>query len=120
MALRDADGPELEYARGDLAPLRLTFKKNGTPIDLTGYTALVITINSDLNPTDVTDQVGVLTGTLTGTPTDGIVDFAPASQPASDALVPGVYFYDISGIDGGGRPFTLAKGSFTIVQDIGK
>lgn len=117
----EANGPDLEYTRGDTAPLRVTFTRKGSPIDLTGYTGLVLTVNTELNPTDNTNEQAALTGTLTGTPTDGIVDFEPADQVTSDAFVPAAgLWYDIQGVDAGGRKATLGKGPFTINQDITK
>jgi len=114
-------GPDLCYARGDTAPLSLTFKVGKLGLDLTGFTGLVLTVNSEENPTNTASQQAELTGTLDSDPTTGRVEFRPANQVTSDAFVPGVYFYDVQGVNASGEKVTLLKGgSFEIIQDISK
>lgn len=113
-------GPDLEYARGDIAPLSIIFKRNGSAIDFTGYTAFQLTINPANDPADASGQIAQFAGAIP-TPTNGTVDFEPVDQAASDALVPESYFYDVQAIDAASKKVTLLLGgSFVIKQDINK
>jgi hypothetical protein len=116
-----AVGPDLSYTRGDTAPITITFKRNGQALDLTGFTGIVLTINTDEFPVDATNQVEVFSGTLSGTPSDGTVTFEPPSQIASDALpILEEAFYDVQWVTAASKKQTPIKGKFTINQDITK
>jgi hypothetical protein len=113
-------GPDLEYVRGDTAPLSIIFKRDGAAVDFTGYTEFELTINPSNEPGDNSAQIAQFQGTAAA-PTNGTVDFAPDDQPASDALVPETYFYDVQCLDGAGDKVTLLLGgTFVIRQDINK
>ncbi len=115
-------GPDLEYARGDMAPLAVIVKQSGAQFNWAGYTEIEITINSEKEPTDATNQVGQLAGTPRATDgSDGTVDFVPPDQSTSDNYTPGSYFYDMTALDGSSRKVTLfLGGKFKIRQDINK
>lgn len=116
-----AVGPDVCYRRGDTAPFTIVFKKNGQPVDLTGFTSIVLTVNTEENPTTTTNEVEQFAGTLSGTPTDGTVAFAPPSQIASDALpILEEAFYDVQWVTSAADKQTPIKGKFQIEQDIGK
>jgi hypothetical protein len=121
-------GPDLCYVRGDTAPLTLIFKQSAVAIDLTGYTAIVLTTNTEQDPTDITNQQFQMDGALTATPTDGTINFKPqgidesAKRTASEAYpVDAEMFYDVQAIDGtGARVSLIYEGKFDVLQDITK
>jgi hypothetical protein len=117
-----AVGPDLCYARGDTGPITIRFKDGSSNFDFTGWTALELTVDTQENPTDALTNVIAFTGTLTGTPTDGLVSFRPPSPAASDALTPTEgLFYDVQGLNASAEKVTLLKGGdFQIIQDINK
>lgn len=113
-------GPDLEYVRGDTAPLSIIFKRNGVAVDFTGYTQFELTINPANDPADNSGQHAQFQGAIP-TPTNGTVDFVPDNQAASDNLVPESYFYDVQALDASGEKVTLLLGGvFVIKQDINK
>lgn len=116
-----ATGPDLCYTRGDTAPIAIIFKRNGMPLNLTGFTAIVLTINSEEFPVDDTNEIAQFAGTLSGTPTDGMATFVPASPGASDALpINPEAFYDVQWVTAAAQKQTPIRGNFAIEQDIGK
>lgn len=115
-------GPDLEYVRGDLAPLTITFKQaDGTVYDWTGHTDIKLTVNIEKEPSDANNQVIQFDGTAVSPGTSGAVDFEPPDQASSDNLAPETYFYDVAALDGSGRKVTLLLGGkIKIKQDINK
>lgn len=121
-------GPDLCYVRGDTAPLTLLFKRSGAAVDLTGFTAILLSANTDQNPVTAANQKFQMDGTLTGTPSDGQVDFAPQGATENDQRteseaypVDDELFYDVQAIDAAGRRVTLIyEGKFDVLQDITK
>lgn len=112
-------GPDLEYVRGDMVPISIIFKRNKVPVSFAGYTDFQLTVNSTNEPVNTDDQIAQFGGTLTAI--DGTIDFEPADQAQSDALVPEVYFYDVQALDAAGKKVTLLLGgNFTVKQDINK
>lgn len=107
----------LRRKRGDTFPWTMTFtnESNGAPVDLTG-TTVQITLNTQPDPTDITNQIWQINGVLSGTPTDGVVTFTLTAAQA-DHL--GVYFYDVQRVIGLDKK-TLVEGSFEFTQDINK
>lgn len=100
--------------RGDTFPIRYVIKDSeDNPIDITGWSFL-LTINSDSEPADATNQVEQITGVLTDA-ANGEVAF---TFPSSIAV--GCNFYDIQSTDGSGNIRTHKKGEITIEQDITK
>lgn len=107
---------KIERYRGDTAADSITITyRSGTVIDLTGCT-VILTVNSELNPTDTANQVFSLTGTSPD-PTNGIVLFYPDSTQADHV---GVYYYDIQLTDSSGYKRTVAKDTYLFIQDISK
>lgn len=120
MASTPVDGPDLCYVRGDTAPIVLRFKSSGAAKDLTGYTGFLLTVNPSKAPVNSIEQVTQFGGSIP-TPTSGEVEFVPADQAASDALVPQKgLFYDVQWIDASSRKASPIRGKFEIVQDITK
>lgn len=107
---------KIERYRGDTAPDSITVTyRSGTVIDLTGCT-LLLTVNSELNPADATNQTFQLTGT-SPSPETGVVLFYPNSTQADHV---GVYYYDIQLTDASGYKRTVAKDTYLFIQDITK
>ena len=118
-----AVGPDLCYARGDMAPLTLRIKDDGVLIDFQNWTALELTVNSEEDPTTTVNEVMIMVGTITGAAGDGLVAFRPPNQAASDALTAPnpELFYDVAGKNPAGEKRTLLKGGrFDVLMDIGK
>lgn len=113
---------DIEWYRGDSYPLELTIKDKATgePVDLTGYTFL-FTVNSEQNPDDVTNQLFQTVGVIDvdqGLNT-GKVIFTPEVLDTEDAAI-ATYYYDIQLSYAVGRPRTIKKAKFKIIQDISK
>ncbi len=105
--------------RGDTLPFAFNVKDDSDPavaIDITGFSFL-LTVDPDPNPTDATDNVFQLTGTITDGP-NGVVQFQ--MTPAQADQTPGALFYDLQQTDTGGNIRTLAKGKFEFKQDVTK
>jgi hypothetical protein len=100
--------------RGDTYPIKVTLTdgSTGLPLDLTNKTGK-LTVTSVKDPADDTKKVFDVSGVLTATPADGVMNFTPTS--ANTAVV-GKYYYDIQ-ISGTGYVRTVAKDQFIITQD---
>jgi len=100
--------------RGDTYPIKVTLTDGATglPMNLTGMTGK-LTVTSIKDPPDATTKVFDVTGVLTGTPTDGIMNFTPTSANTANT---GKYYYDIQ-ISGTGYVRTVVKDQFIITQD---
>ena len=86
---------------------------NGAAIPLTTET-FVLTVNSEECPTDDTNQLYTVSGTITDAP-NGRVSFADAG-----AVDVGIYHYDIQMVDALGKKRTIAKDYYIITQDLTK
>jgi hypothetical protein len=75
-----------------------------------------MTLDPSKAPTDNTNNVYQLTGTIVDAPA-GKVEFAPDANQA-DQL--GSYYYDVQMTDGAGRIRTIITGKYKYVQDITK
>jgi len=113
---------EIEWYRGDSYPLELTIKNkaSGLVINLTGYT-FKFTVNSEQNPVDSTNELFQVAGVVdpdqdTNT---GKVTFTPEIEDTATASI-STYYYDIELSYSIGRPRTIKKDKFKILQDITK
>jgi hypothetical protein len=111
---------DITYKRGDSRPLVfvLSDKNTGTALDLTGYTAPVLAVNSEAAPTDVTNELFKVTGVIDATPTTGRISFTPTTTNSDQT--PGTYFYDAQVLDASGNKLTFVEGKFKITQDRAK
>lgn len=111
-------GP-VEWYRGDSYPFELTVKdkETGNPIDITGYSFL-FTVNTSKDPIDAADEVFSVSGVLDGTPSTGKVSFTPTAVQTN--IDKKKYYYDVQMTDDSGNIRTIAKNSFSILQDITK
>lgn len=106
------------FYRGDSYPIEVTVwenKSEGTPLNLSG-SALFLTVNSEKNPDDITNQVFSVSGVITDA-SNGKVEFHPTSGQTNQT--PGEYWYDISLINDSTHR-TIVKNIFYISQDINK
>lgn len=122
-----AKGPTIQYTRGDTVPHRLHLTQDGNDFDLTSFSNIELVVNTEDAPSDASNEQFRQPGTLTGTPTDGRIDFQPAGgtigdrKTESEAYVPGDYFYDVQADDAAGERVTLLlAGDFVVLQDINK
>lgn len=104
--------------RGDTVPDLYTITDDdGVAIDIsTGY-SFKMTVNTEKNPADNTNEVFSVTGQITDGP-NGIVSFSPSTLQADQT--PGTYYYDVQMVYPSGAIRTLEKGRYVIVQDITK
>ena len=99
--------------RGDSTPMTFQMQDAaGNDLTITGRT-YIFTVNTEEEPTDSSNEVFNLTGTVS-TPN---VTFAPTT--ANMNQTPADYFYDLQE-DNAGDLRTVAKGKFEIKQDITK
>ena len=68
---------------------------------------------------DVTTEIFKVTGTIP-TPTNGQVQFIPATDNTGSDQTPATYFYDAQILDAFGRKLTFVEGKFKITQDRAK
>lgn len=109
---------EIKYFRGDFYPKTLTFtnKKTKLPIDLTGM-VLTLTVNTENNPVDDTNQLFQIIGVIDD-PKTGTVTFTPAI--GDNDLDIKQYYFDVEAVIGTTFKKTLMKGVWSISQDINK
>jgi len=110
---------EIDYCRhrGDTFSIQIAIKDSvAAAIDVTGFSFL-LTVDPSATPTAAGTNIYQLIGVLDDA-VNGLVSFAP---DATDALsAPGNYFYDIQQTDAASKIRTIAKGKWTILQDITK
>ncbi len=89
---------------------------NGVAINVTGF-SFKLTVNSEKDPTDTTNQKFTIVGVLVDE-VNGQISFAPTITDTD--ITPDTYFYDIEQIDAGGGKATLIVAKCLIIQDITK
>lgn len=105
--------------RGDTYADRFLFKDStGAAVDITGWTAFQLTINTEKFPTDATNEVLQLSGAITGAATLGVVEFAWTDLNADQT--PNTYYYDVQAIMANGKRRTWGPYKYVFVQDINK
>lgn len=111
--------------RADTLPVKRRLTQDGSPtvVDITGFSFL-LTVNTVKNPSNASPEIGTelfqIAATLTN-PTNGQFQFDYVGSPQGPELLdPGNYFYDMQMTDVGGVVRTIAKGKYTIKQDITK
>jgi hypothetical protein len=102
--------------RGDTAPDQFTITRDDVAVDITGYT-FKLTVNSESDPTDATNELYSLDGSITDAAA-GYVEFAPTAMEADQT--PDEYYYDVEMTDDLGAILTIAKGRYRYKQDITK
>ena len=108
---------DITRARGDTFPFIFTLKDTaGTVIDITSATFL-LTVDVLEDPPDDSNKVFQMTGSIV-VAVDGTVKFTLTTEQADQ--VPLEYFYDVQMTDAASAIRTIAKGSWTVTQDITK
>lgn len=102
--------------RGDTYPDEMSIVTSaGAAQNITGFT-FVMTLNRDEFPTDATNQVYQLNGTITDA-ANGLVEFAPSAVQADQV---GTLYYDVQMTDAGGAIKTIQTGKYIYLQNITK
>jgi hypothetical protein len=100
--------------RGDTKSINMTLTdKDGVAIPITGYTGFLLSVNTEEDPLDATNEVFQLIGTITDG-VNGKVSF-PITVGDSDNV--GEFFYDAQYIDTNSEKFTFIRGSYIMGQD---
>lgn len=114
-----------DYPRGDARTLNIPVTQSDgvTPLNLTGY-SVFFTLNANEQPTDDgTDATAIIKKKQTSfiTPAGGSVpSVAQIALLNSDTqpLTEGDYWYDVQVVDGSGNPVSLARNTFSVIDDI--
>jgi hypothetical protein len=107
-----------DYIRGDTRVINITCVESDgtTPINLTGAT-VYFTLNSSKTPTSDASASLQKTVTSHSDPNNGITSIT--INPAdTQALTPGVYYYDVQLVDASGHVTSLKQDTFKINADI--
>ena len=106
----------IERYRGDTSSDKMIITgPTGLPVNLTGSTIL-FTLCSVRNPVDNSTDIYQLAGVVTN-PLSGIVEFTPSAAQTNRI---GIFYYDVQLTDSNGVIHTVAKDSYTFIQDITK
>lgn len=118
MAVSASSQVTITRYRGDTVPDVYNITDDaGAALDIsTGYT-FKMTVNTEKNPVDNTNEVYSITGSVTDGP-GGEVSFSPSTFQADQ--VPGTYYYDVQMVYPSGAIKTLEKGRYVYLQDITK
>jgi hypothetical protein len=111
---------DITYKRGDSRAIvfKLTDEDTGLALDLTGYTAPVLAVNTLPTPPDVSTELFKVTGDFDADRTTGRIGFSPTTVQSDEA--PDTYFYDAQVVDAAGGLLTFVEGKFKITQDKAK
>ena len=114
----ESEGFDVCVGRGDTTPVPFTVTKDGSAVDITGW-SFTMTGNTHKNPepgvvgTELFSIVGVIVDALLGT-----IQFPPGASDFDQ--VPARHYYDVQAVDDVGKKQTGIKAVFEIVQDISK
>ena len=104
------------FSRGDTKRFTFTLSISGSPVDLTGASAL-LTVDTSPSPADAVNNLFVLTGVIAA-PLSGVIEFQMSAVQADQT--PSKYFFDVQLTDGSGDIQTIIKGDYIFAQDITK
>ncbi len=107
----------LVRTRGDTRPITFSIDLNGSDMPITGATFLM-TIDPAPDPPDNTTLILQLSGAIVGNAALGVIAFSP--DAAEMDIDPDTYYFDVQMTESNGKITTIARGKFTIVQDITK
>lgn len=106
----------IEKKRGDTRRhVFIVRDADGVVVDISGWSAFVMSIHSAKDPVDASTEQESITGALITTGTDGRVGFTPAGT-----LPVGKYFYDAQALDANSEKITFAEGEYKVDQDRAK
>lgn len=104
--------------RGDTRRMIYTiYDQDENVLDITTGYSFLLTADPSKTPTDATNNIFQLTGSILDGP-NGRVMFPITAEQADQT--PAVYYYDVQMTDPNGELFTVIDGRFKIVQDITK
>jgi len=108
---------DITRKRGDTKRITFTIKNpdTGAVIDISGWTAFLLTVDPAKKPVDNSNNIGQLTGTLLTTGADGKVYFVPTGTWDI-----GKYYHDAQALDDNSEKTTFVEGKYTLEQDITK
>lgn len=111
---------DITYKRGDSRAIifKITDEDTKLPLDLTGYSAPVLAVNTEATPTTTTNEVFKVTGVFDADRLTGRIAFSPTTTDSNQT--PSTYFYDAQVLDAASGVLTFVGGKFKIVQDIAK
>ncbi len=104
-----------DLVRGDTRRVAFQAQMDGVAYDISGWTSLTLTMNTEEEPTNTDNQVYQAVGGFVGDGTDGKIFF-----PRSDSIDAGEYYFDVQGVDDNSEISTIAKGFMVLEQDITK
>ena len=107
---------KIKKTRGDTARTTFTIKdSNKVIVNIATWAGFTLTVDPSEAPVDGSTKVSQVTGTLVSNGADGRVYFT------TDGLIPvGEYFFDVQAVDANGGKITIAKGGYSVEQDITK
>lgn len=110
---------EITRYRGDTHPdtVLLISRATGRPLNLTGYSAFRLSVDTRADPVDATTLQYSVDGELVQPATAGTLRFSPTLSNANRV---GQFFFDVELVDGAGLTRTAGKGRYVYLQDIGK
>lgn len=101
--------------RGDNRRVIFTIQnEDRLAIDITNWTAFVMTINSEKTPIDASNEITEQTGTIL----DGVN--GKVAFPVDNTISVGYYYYDAQAVDHNGEIITFVEGQYIVRQDITK
>ena len=105
--------------RGDTYRIvfRVKEKHTDASVDITSWTAFIMTVDPSKEPTDTSKNIGQIAGVIIDGAT-GVVGFSPVG--AVSEATPGKYHYDCQAVDDNGEKRTFIKGKYEVKQDITK
>ena len=106
---------DIERKRGDTRRMVFVIKSNGSPVDISTWTAFKLTVDPSKAPIDGTTKLEEMTGVITAGGSDGRVHFIPAGT-----IDAGAYFYDAQALDSNSEKVTFSEGKYKVTQDITK
>lgn len=109
-----------DYIRGDTRVINITCVQSDgvTPINLTGA-KVYFTVNASASPVDDTSAAFQKTTTTHTAPLLGQTSIT-ITNADTQALTPGIYYYDVQLKDATGNITSLKQDVFTINADIGR
>lgn len=117
MAVQKPATLNLCRTRGDTFPFTVVVTQGGTPVNLTGFGAIIMTVDPSAEPLDAANNLFTNTGVITDAAA-GKVTFTLSL--ADSQQTPNEYFHDMQWIDGAGAVRTFARGTYLVEQDISK
>lgn len=108
---------DITRKRGDTRRMVFTIKDHDTklPIDISAWTAFLMTVDPVKKPLDNAANIGQMTGTLLTDGSDGKVYFVP---PGTWDV--GKFYHDAQAVDSNSEKTTFVEGKYVLEQDITK